>query len=185
MNSDEPIVLNHSCEAVQIPSGQRLTLAAGTRVWIAQSHGGGTTVTTERGDMLRIPEKDADALGIESPGPEKVKLTGKALSPGEIENQVWEQLKMCFDPEIPINVVDLGLIYHCQVTPLSEGGNRAEVRFTLTAPGCGMGEVLMEEIRSKILGIDGIKEVHMELVWDPPWGQSMISGAGKIQLGIL
>lgn len=185
MKSDEPIILSHSCEAVQIPSGQRLTLAAGSRVWIAQSHGGGTTVTTERGEMIRIAEKDTDALGIELSGPLQVKPTAEAVSPGEIENQVWEQLKMCFDPEIPINIVDLGLVYHCQVSPLAEGGNRAEVRFTLTAPGCGMGEVFKEEIRNKILGIAGIKEVRMELVWSPPWDQTMISGAGKIQLGIL
>ncbi len=105
--------------------------------------------------------------------------------PLEVEKLVWDQLKTCFDPEIPINIVDLGLVYQCRVSPLAESGNRVEVKFTLTAPGCGMGAALKEDIQSKVLSLPGIKEVDVQLVWDPQWDQSRISGAAKLQLGIL
>jgi probable FeS assembly SUF system protein SufT len=185
MKSEEPIRLSRQCEAVQIPSGKKLVLPADSRVWIAQSHGGGTTVTTERGEMVRIAAKDTDALGMPSPAPPQVKPPDAGTGSGGVEGRVWDQLKMCFDPEIPINIVDLGLVYHCQVIPLEGGANRVEIRFTLTAPGCGMGEVLKEEIRNKVLDVAGVQEVQVDLVWNPPWDQSMISGAGKIQLGML
>jgi len=185
MKNEEPIRLRRQCEAVQIPSGKKLILPAGSPVWIAQSHGGGTTVTTERGEMVRIAGKDTDALGILSAAPPEVEPPGVGAGAGNVERRVWEQLKMCFDPEIPINIVDLGLVYHCEVIPLGEGANRVEIRFTLTAPGCGMGEVLKEEIRGKVVDVAGVKEVRVDLVWNPPWDQSMISGAGKVQLGML
>src|SRR3972149_377837 len=102
-----------------------------------------------------------------------------------VEKLVWERLRTCFDPEIPVNIVDLGLIYHCRVTALSEGGHKVEVQFTLTAQGCGMGEILKVEIQDKIMGVPGVKQVHVELVWDPPWNQSMISEPAKLQLGMV
>ncbi len=185
MKDNESIILSRQCEAIQIPSGKYVTLPAGSRVWVAQSHAGGTTVSTERGDMVRIAGKDADAIGMKTPSSEPVESPAAAEEPGEIESLVWHQLEMCFDPEIPINIVDLGLVYHCQVVPLAGGGNRVEVRFTLTAPGCGMGEVIKEEIRSKVLSVPGIQEVDVELIWDPTWDQSMISGAAKHRLGML
>ena len=185
MKSDKAITLSRPCEAVQIPSGRKMSLPAGSRVWISQSHGGGTTVTTDRGDMVRIAAKDSDALGMDVPTPVSARPSGSGADPRQIEGLVWDQLKRCYDPEIPINIVDLGLVYHCQIVPLPGGGNKVEVKFTLTAPGCGMGDVLRDEIHSKLLDVVGVEQVHVDLVWDPPWDQSMISGAGKLELGIV
>ena len=185
MESGEAVTLSRGCEAIMIPSGEKLSLTAGSRVWITQSLGGGFTVTTDRGQLVRIAAKNADALGMEIPIAEKGAASAAPEGPVEIENRVWDQLRMCFDPEIPVNIVDLGLVYHCQVAPLAEGGSRAEVKFTLTARGCGMGEVLKEDIRNKIMSVPGVNEVDVELVWDPPWDQSMISGAAKHRLGML
>lgn len=185
MKSDAPITLSRDCEAVLIPSGDKLRLTAGSQVWVTQSLGGSYTVMTDRGYMARIAGKDADALGMESAAASQPGTSAAAGGTEDVEKPVWDQLKTCFDPEIPINIVDLGLVYDCRVTPLGEGGNRVEVRFTLTAPGCGMGEVLKVDIRSKILSVPGVKEVDVGLVWDPPWDQSMMSEAAKLQLGMV
>ncbi|MBI2985679.1 MAG: putative Fe-S cluster assembly protein SufT [Deltaproteobacteria bacterium] len=185
MKGDVPIKLSRDCDAVMIPSGDKLRLVAGSCVWITQSLGGSFTVMTDRGYMARIRGRDADALGIEERRAEKAGMAPAKGVPEEVEKLVWDQLKTCFDPEIPVNIVDLGLVYHCRVSPLAEGGNRVEVKFTLTAPGCGMGEILKVDIRDKILGVPAVKEVDVELVWDPPWDQSMISGAAKIELGMV
>ncbi len=185
MESGEAVTLSRECGAIMIPSGERLSLPAGSRVWITQSLGGGITVTTDRGHMVRIAAKDADALGMEVTFSAGGGPSAATEGPVEVENKVWDQLRMCFDPEIPVNIVDLGLVYHCEVAPLAKGGSRAEVKFTLTARGCVMGEVLKEDIRSKIMSVPGISEVDVELVWDPPWDQSMISGVAKQRLGML
>lgn len=185
MKSDAPITLRRDCEAILIPSGDQLRLQAGSQVWVTQSLGGSYTVTTDRGYMVRIAGKDADALGMESAVTLQPRTSAKAQGSVEIEKLVWDQLKTCFDPEIPINIVDLGLVYHCRVMPLPEGGNKVEVKFTLTAPGCGMGEVLKQDIQNKILRVPGIQDVAVELVWDPPWDQSRISRGAKLDLGIL
>ena len=185
MKSDAPITVVRDCEAVMIPSGDKLRLAAGSRVWVTQSLGGSFTVMTDRGYMAHVEGKDADALGLEGAAASR---PGVSVSPGrpeDIEKLVWEQLRTCFDPEIPVNIVDLGLIYHCQVTPLSEGGHKVEVQFTLTARGCGMAEILKVDIKNKMLSVPGVKQVNVELVWDPPWDQSKISGAARLQLGML
>ena len=185
MKSDAPITLSRDCDAIMIPSGDRLKLVASSQVWVTQSLGGSFTVMTGRGDMARVEGRDADALGM------KGSLSPQAGAPAagsgleEVEKLVWDQLKTCFDQEIPVNIVDLGLIYHCRVAPLVEGGNKVEIQFTLTARGCGMGEVLKVDIRNKILGVPGVKEVDVELVWNPPWNQTMISGAAKQQLGMV
>ena len=185
MKSDESITLTRDCDAIMIPSGDKLRLIAGSQVWVTQSLGGSFTVMTGRGDMARIDGRDADALGLRgAASPQSAALVSE-LGPTEIEKLVWDQLKTCFDPEIPVNIVDLGLIYHCRVTPLVEDGNKVEIQFTLTARGCGMGEILKLDIRNKILGVPGVKEVHVELVWDPPWNQTMISAAAKQQLGMV
>jgi probable FeS assembly SUF system protein SufT len=105
--------------------------------------------------------------------------------PADVEQLIWDQLRTCFDPEIPVNIVDLGLVYHCQVTPVPEGGNRVEVKFTLTAPGCGMGTVLQADIESKILNVPGVEDVDVEVVFDPPWNQDMMSEVAKLELGML
>lgn len=185
MKNDESITLTRDCDAIMIPSGDKLRLVAGSRVWMTQSLGGNFTVMTDRGDVARIEGRDADALGLHdaaSPRPGAPVPGGGAA---EVERLVWGQLKTCFDPEIPVNIVDLGLIYDCRVTALPEGDNRVEIKFTLTARGCGMGAVLKVDIRNKILGVPGVKEVDVDLVWDPPWSQAMISGAAKQQLGMV
>ena len=185
MESESPITLKRDCDAVMIPSGDILKLVAGSRVWITQSLGGSFTVMTDRGYMARVEGKDADALGIKDVASSQTAAPVTRGGAEEVERMVWEQLKTCFDPEIPVNIVDLGLIYHCQVTSLPSGGKKVEVKFTLTAPGCGMGEILKVDIRNKIVGVPGVEEVEVELVWDPPWDQTMISGAAKLQLGML
>jgi len=176
MNSE--ITLSRDCEAVQIPSGHPITLPAGMEVVVTQSLGGTYTVATP-GGLARIDIKDADALGLDaSQAAEKIKFEGTT------QDAVWSQLKTVFDPEIPVNVVDLGLIYDCSVQE-SDAKVTVVVKMTLTAPGCGMGPTIAADAKSKILALEGIDDAEVELVWDPPWNQSMISEAGKMKLGIL
>lgn len=173
------ITLSRDCEAVQIPSGHPLVLPAGMSVVVTQSLGGTFTVATP-GGLARIELKDADALGIDpAAASEKIKVEGTA------EEAVWEQLKTVFDPEIPVNIVDLGLVYDCAVTKNGEGKTSVNVKMTLTAPGCGMGPTIAADARGKILSLEGVDDAEVELVWDPPWNQAMISEAGKMKLGIL
>lgn len=177
----ELIALSRETAAVQIPSGEPMTLPTGTQVRVTQALGGTFTVTTDIGYMVRIAGKDADALGLEPP-PE---IAADAGAEQDTEKLVWEQLKTCFDPEIPVNIVDLGLVYHCRIVPLAEGGSKAEVKLTLTAPGCGMGDVLKQDIEAKLQSVQGVKEVEVEIVLDPPWDAGRMSDAAKLQLGIL
>jgi probable FeS assembly SUF system protein SufT len=134
--------------------------------------------------MAHIDRYDGDALGMAAVSALKPEesVTGESIE--AIEKRVWSQLRSCFDPEIPVNIVDLGLIYHCGVTRLAQGGYRSEVRFTLTAQGCGMGQFLKEDIRKKLLAVPGVREANVDLIWEPPWNQSMISETAKLQLGI-
>lgn len=181
MNPHQEIVLKRDTDAIQIPSGNPLILPAGTKVMVTQSLGGTYTVATP-GGLARIDEKDADALGLEassSPAPEKTVVDGP------LEEAVWNQLKTVFDPEIPVNVVDLGLIYECLLLHPEEGVTKALVKMTLTAPGCGMGPTIAADARGKILTLEGINEAEVELVWDPAWNQSMISEAGRMKLGLV
>lgn len=184
MKTNEPIILSRDCEAIQIPSGEKVMLPAGSRVTVTQSLGGSYTVTTDQGYLVRIANKDADAIGEEAEASQAERLTA-AAGPADLEKLVWDQLKTCFDPEIPVNIVDLGLVYHCQVTPLPDGGNKVDVKFTLTAPGCGMGQVLKADMESKILSLSGVKDVDVEVVFDPPWDPSKMSDAAKLQLGFM
>jgi probable FeS assembly SUF system protein SufT len=183
MQTNEPIILSRDCEAIQIPSGEKVMLPAGSRVTVTQSLGGSYTVTTDQGYLVRIANKDADAIGEVAEASSQAERLTPAEGPADLDKLVWDQLKTCFDPEIPVNIVDLGLVYHCQVTPLPEGGNKVDVKFTLTAPGCGMGQVLKGDMESKILSLSGVKDVGVEVVFDPPWHPSMMSDAAKIQLG--
>lgn len=179
MDSHGEITLSRDCDAVQIPSGHPIVLPAGMAVVITQSLGGTFTVATP-GGLARIDLKDADVLGLDpAKGVEKVKVEGSK------QEAVWNQLKLVFDPEIPVNVVDLGLIYDCDVRTQENGTTSVLVKMTLTAPGCGMGPTIAADARSKILALEGIDEADVELVWDPAWNQSMISEAGKMKLGIL
>lgn len=179
MTSQREINLARDCDAIQIPSGHPLVLPAGMSVVITQSLGGTFTVATP-GGLARIELKDADALGL-SPD----EATAKVKVEGSTEKAVWDQLKTVFDPEIPVNIVDLGLVYDCQITPKEDGQSAVQVKMTLTAPGCGMGPTIAADARGKILSLEGIAEAEVDLVWDPPWNQAMISEAGKMKLGIL
>src|SRR5437899_11680164 len=173
-----PIVLARDCEATRIPSGADAVLPAGTRVEIAQSLGGQFTVTTDDGGLFRIAGKDADALG------QQPAAAATATAEGPFDQQrVWEQLKTVFDPEIPVNLVDLGLIYRCEAVPLPETGHRVEIDMSMTAPGCGMGAVLRDDVRRKIPRLAGVREGRVEVVWDPPWDPSRMSDAARLQLG--
>jgi probable FeS assembly SUF system protein SufT len=166
--------------AREIPSGTPITLRAGDPVVITQSLGGSYTVMTPVGFLARIDGKDADAIG------EPVVAVDASAQEGKTtEELAWDQLRTCYDPEIPVNIVDLGLVYSCALTPRPEGGNKIEVKFTLTAPGCGMGDVLREDIKSKLLTIPGIDEADVHVVFDPPWSLQMMSDAAKLQLGMM
>jgi len=133
------------------------------------------------GYLARIDGRDADAIGEEPPDQlDEASAAGKS-----VQDLSWDQLRTCYDPEIPVNIVDLGLVYGCEVTPLPDGGNRVDVKFTLTAPGCGMGDVLREDIRQKLLTVPGVKEADVQVLFDPPWNMSMMSDAAKLQLGMM
>lgn len=178
MNNYEPIALKRDVEAIQIPSGTSVVLNAGNEVTITQSLGGTYTVAALTGGLFRIDGKDADALGLE--------VTESGMVEGPFtEESVWGQLKNVYDPEIPVNIVDLGLIYGMGVTDDASGkGKAVAVQMTLTAPGCGMGPTLAAEAQQRILSLPGVASAHVELVWDPPWSPDRISQEGKMKLGI-
>jgi probable FeS assembly SUF system protein SufT len=181
MTEHGEIALDRDCEAIQIPAGLKTTLPAGTRVIITQNLGGSYTIACDYG-LFRINETDADALGLERKGSGQK----EAHVGGEVpEETVWEELRTVYDPEIPVNIVDLGLVYDCQVTNNPDTGARVDVKMTLTAPGCGMGPAIAQDARLKILAIPGVEEANVELVWDPPWNQEMISEVGKMKLGLI
>ena len=183
METNEPITLSRDCEAIAIPYGKKVVLPAGSLVRVTQSLGGTYTVMTEQGYLVRIADKDADVIGQETATGPQIGASA-AVSAQEAEKLVWDQLRTVYDPEIPVNAVDLGLVYVCQITPLPEGGYKAEVKMTLTAPGCGMGPVLQADAESKIKAVAGIREVEVEIVLDPCWDQSMMSEAAKLELGM-
>src|SRR5437660_6564867 len=138
--------------------------------------------------MFRIEGRNADALGLEATAApaSSAPTAAPQATPEQLEKQIWEAMRTCYDPEIPVNIVDLGLIYDCKVTPLpvGNGTNQADIKMTLTAPGCGMGPVLAQDVPNKLLSIEGIDEANVELVWDPPWNQGMMTEAAKLQLGL-
>ena len=181
MHEHQTATLNRDCEAVLIPSGTPLLLTQGTAVLITQALGGSYTVNVN-GNLARIAPMDADALGFTVDQPqESFQPTGD----GKVdEDMVWDQMRTCYDPEIPINIVDLGLIYHCGITPLPGGGGKVDVVMTLTAPGCGMGQFLVEDVRGKIATVPNVKEVNVELTFDPPWNQDMMSEAARLETGL-
>jgi len=179
MKAEKEIVTTREIEAREIPSGMKLTIPEGTPLAITQSLGGTYTVLTPYGYMARVDGKDADAIGEQVIAPD---AAAEGKTPEEL---AWEQLKTCYDPEIPVNIVDLGLVYKCEVTARPEGGSKAEVRFTLTAPGCGMGDTLKEDIKQKLLSVPDIEEADVQVMFDPPWSMSMMSDAAKLQLGLM
>ncbi len=181
--TDEPIKLMRDCQVVAVPAGNTLLLPQGTEVLITQSLGGTyTLLVPSYGGLFRLASRDSDAIGkevrSEGAGGHGQALTGEAL-----ENEVWQTLKTCFDPEIPVNIVDLGLIYNLQITPLSDG-SRVDVQMTLTAQGCGMGTSIAADARNKILDLPGVVDADVLVVWDPPWTPEKISPEGRALLGI-
>jgi probable FeS assembly SUF system protein SufT len=192
MRRSEEVEITRDVEAVVIPAGNRILIPEGVTVTITQSLGGSYTVITPQGYMARVDGRDADALGLE-PAPAPAAAPSKPVGSGngsvpaavdtaEIEKAVWDELRTIFDPEIPVNVVDLGLIYECKVHA-GERGAEVEVAMTMTAPGCGMGDVLRGEAEDKIRRLPGVEDVRVDIVWDPPWDMSRMSEAARLELG--
>ncbi len=184
MHSYEEVEISRDCEAIQIPDGIATTLKAGTPAVITQSLGDTYTVQTPTlGGLYRIAGKDADAIGKAVSKPEG----GADIDPSKPidEELIWNQLRNVYDPEIPVNIVELGLIYSLNVEHLEQGGSRVDVQMTLTAPGCGMGDVIAADAKLRIESVPGIEQADVEVVFDPPWNQEMMSEAAKLELGIL
>ncbi|SMF95366.1 probable FeS assembly SUF system protein SufT [Methylomagnum ishizawai] len=178
----ESIALQREVNVVNIPEGTPGTLPAGHIVTLYQSLGGNFTVTTEWGYMVRIAGEDADALGKEPPA---LGNLANGTDPGTVERNAWEILKTIFDPEIPVNIVDLGLVYHCGVRPREDGLNDVHILMTLTAPGCGMGPVLQYDAEAAVKNLPGVGDVRVEVVFDPPWSRDRMSEVAKLQLGMI
>src|SRR5213079_15004 len=183
MHENTEFSLSRDVEAIEIPSGRKLNLEKGTQGVITQTLGGSYTIATPYG-LSRIAEKDLDALGLKKPKLEPKEKTAGKMNGAVSENDVWEQLKTCFDPEIPVNIVDLGLVYGMELTSLGDDTHKVDVKMTLTAQGCGMGATIAIDARQKLLSIPGIGEANVDIVWDPPWNPQMISPEGRERLGL-
>jgi len=179
-HTSQPCTFERDCEVVMIPAGDEVTIPAGTVGYITQSLGGSFTVFVD-GNLFRVAGADADAIG-------KVAIMPPQLPENATENDVekllWDQLKTCYDPEIPVNIVDLGLVYQCEMGSNERGERVVSVRMTLTAPGCGMGDILVDDVRSKLELVPTIREVDVELTFDPPWNQSMMSEVARLETGM-
>ncbi len=184
MNKPQQVTLVRDVEAALVPVGQKVTLKKGQTVTIVQAHAGTCTVAVD-GNLFWIDCKDADALGL-SPAENPCAQIHHKLTQEEVEQLVWKQLKNCYDPEIPINIVDLGLVYECKLTPGEcPDTYNVHIKMTLTAPGCGMGPWIANDVREKVLQVPQVHDVTVDLVWDPPWSQDRLSDAAKLQLGLL
>ena len=181
MNQEIP--LTRDVEAIQIPSGDTISLPADTPVVITQSLGGTYTVATSAG-LARISSNDADALGIDQTGKEERVQKDEEMKSAPIIEQVWHQLKQVYDPEIPVDIVNLGLVYDCTLDD-AEDKKVVNVKMTLTAPGCGMGPAIAADAQARIMTVEEIEDARVELVWDPPWNQDMITEEGKMKLGMI
>lgn len=178
----EEVTLCREAKAVQIPYGYEVTLPAGSKGTIVQSLGGAYTVIAENGMMVRVSGDDVEALGKEiSTGPQ---IDENNLTKEDLEKLVWDQLRTCYDPEIPVNIVDLGLVYACELKERQDARYDVEIKMTLTAAGCGMGPVLAGDVRSKVVALPSINDADVQVVWDPVWDRTMMSEAAKLQLGI-
>jgi probable FeS assembly SUF system protein SufT len=178
---NEPIVVQRDVKAIAIPAGVEVNLKLGSVGYITQALGGSFTVYID-GNLFRIAGTDADAIG-------KTAASAPEVPPGasddDIKNIVWRQLKTCYDPEIPVNIVDLGLVYSCDVTQNADATRNIDIKMTLTAPGCGMGEVLVQDVREKVQIVPTVARATVELVFDPPWNQTMMSDEARLQTGMM
>ena len=179
--AQEPVVVNRDVRAVIVPAGVEVKLRPGTVGTITQALGGSYTIYVE-GNLFRIAGVDGDAIGREPIAPPELPA---GASDQDVNRVVWDQLRTCFDPEIPINIVDLGLVYEASVSHREEGGRLVTVRMTLTAPGCGMGDILVDDVRSKLDMIPTVEDTDVELVFDPPWNRHMMSEAARLETGML
>ena len=179
MSRQTAVEVKREVEASLIPSGTKVTLQPGTQVFVTQALGNAYTVYVN-GNLVRIAGKDGDALGLVV-----LEIPDVNQMEGSVEDKIWAQLRTCFDPEIPVNIVDLGLVYQCNIIPLGKKDHRVEIIMTLTAAGCGMGPVLVGEVEEKIRQIHGVTDVKVDLVFDPPWDRGMMSDEAKLQLGLL
>ena len=182
MSRYQEVELTRDCDAIAVPYGTETTVEKGTKVVITQTLGS-FTVMNEFGQIVRIEKKDADALGIELSAEEaEVHLDDESLS---LEDRIWQQMKNCYDPEIPVNIVELGLVYRCEVKELQPGDHRVEVDMTLTAPGCGMGDVIRYDVERKIQKLSGVVEVDVQLIFDPPWSPERMTEEARLDLGMM
>lgn len=185
MNMQQDIKVSRDVEAVLIPAGNRVLVPEGVTVRIMQSLGGSYTVLTPHGQLARISGKDADALGL-APAPESAAPKESGVADGSeeaVREAVMGELKQVFDPEIPVNIVDLGLVYACDLRQVEGGGYAVDIQMTMTAPGCGMGDVLKVEAEDRVRGVPAVKDVHVEIVWEPAWDQTRMSEAARLELG--
>ena len=180
-HASQPCQFERDCEVVMVPSGDEVTLPAGTVGYITQSLGGSFTVFVD-GNLFRVAGVNADAIGKEPVMPPSLP---EDASDDDVEQLVWAQMKTCYDPEIPVNIVDLGLVYACELSNTEQGGREVSVTMTLTAPGCGMGDIIVEDVRSKIALIPTISRVNVELTFDPPWNHHMMTEAARLETGML
>jgi probable FeS assembly SUF system protein SufT len=179
----EQVEFQRDCEVIQIPAGHRLTVQRGTTAVITQALGGTYTLQVPSfGALVRLSGTDADAIGREPSAPRSA--VGPSADAGDLERQVWDQLKGCYDPEIPVNIVDLGLVYDLRLSEGAGGGSKVNVKMTLTAQGCGMGATIAADAEQRLRSLSGIEDARVEIVWDPPWSPQMISPAGREKLGI-
>ena len=191
MSRSEPIPLRRETRVVMIPDGLEMTLPAGTPVRVTQSLGGSFTVASQRGNLFRIDAADADALGEAAVEEARLAAAAAAATGGDLEQRVWEQMRTVFDPEIPVNIVDLGLVYSCEIEAAAgngdggDGGRRVGIKMTLTAPGCGMGPVIANDVKERVEALPEVAAADVEVVFDPPWSQAMMSEVAKLELGLI
>lgn len=183
IENNESIQLMRDCDAELIPSGDKIKLIKGEVVKVTQSLGGNYTLFLN-GNLVKLRGKDADAIGLEAidEGISDIEAHAKMAVD---ETLIWEKMKSCFDPEIPVNIVELGLVYDLKIIPLDTIGHKVEIKMTLTAPGCGMGPSIASDVKYKISTVPGVTEVGVEIVWEPQWTKDMMTDAAKLQLGIL
>ena len=179
--TSEPTHFERDCDVVMIPAGDQLTMPAGTVGYITQALGGSFTVFVD-GNLFRVAGQDADAIGKEPVAPPSLPVDA---TDDDVEVLVWRQLKSCYDPEIPVNIVDLGLIYSCILSREGDQQRVVDIEMTLTAPGCGMGDILVDDVRSKVELVPTIAAARVELVFDPPWNHTMMSDVARLETGML